>query len=230
MLAPARETSNKNHAIVPLQTPVRVLVDAFAKLERRRQAASRDKDSDDDFEEEQDSFDIPNELSSAFTYLTKTSKHPLFTDKPLGSHTSPPKFHTAMFSPVKRHGDLLAVEPQTEHEILLQEALRDAEIREAELKGQLRGQQAALVLQNHYCGRLRNEIHGQEDKRKKKGNTALKVKDINKKGRLLTSAELVNLYAEHQHEIEACVQEKAKKKDEKKVHEEAMAKWRAGEE
>ena len=70
-----------------------------------------------------------------------------------------------MFSPVKHHGDLLTVESETEHERLLQEALRDAYICEAELKGQLQGQQAALVLQNHYCGRLRNEIR---DKRRKK--------------------------------------------------------------
>lgn len=135
-----------------------------------------------------------------------------------------------MISPVKRHGDLLTVEVQTEHERLLQAALRDAEIREAELKGQLRGQQAALVLQNHYCGRLRNEIQGQEEKRKKKTGAAMKIKDINKKGRLLTDTELVEIYAEHQHDIESRENEKAKKKEEKRVHEEAMVIWRAGEE
>ena len=73
-----------------------------------------------------------------------------------------------MISPVKQHGDLIRFAPQTEHEKLLQEALRDAEVQEAELKGQLPGQQAALVLQNVFCDRLRNEIHGQEDKLKKK--------------------------------------------------------------
>ena len=73
-----------------------------------------------------------------------------------------------MVSPVKRHGDLIRVAPQTQREELLQEALRDAEIREAELKGQLRGQQAALVLQNVFCERLRNEIHEKEEKRNKK--------------------------------------------------------------
>ena len=113
----------------------------------------------------------------------------------------------------------------------MREALQDAEIREAELKGQIQGQQAALVLQNHYCDQLRNEIHGQEEKRKKKpGNVVMKIKDVNKKGRLLTSTELVELYAEHQHDIEARETEKARKKEERKVHGEAMVKWKAGEE
>jgi hypothetical protein len=231
MLAPAREMAIKHHAIVPMETPVRVLVDAFTNLERRRRAAATDDGSDEDFEEQEILGDnVPRELKSAFAHLSNTVQHPLFTDKPLGSHTLPPQFHTTMVSPVKRHGDLLVVEPQTDQEKLLREALQDAEIREAELKGQIRGQQAALVLQNHYCDRLRNEIHGQEDKRKKKtGNVVMKIKDVNKKGRLLTSTELVELYAEHQHDIEARDTEKARKKEEKKVHGEAMSKWRAGE-
>jgi hypothetical protein len=141
-LAPARETAIEHHAIVPLKTPVRVLVNAFTKLERRRRAAAERTDNGSDpgllYEEEASTdSDVPNELISAFAHLSKTSQHPLFTNKPLGSHTSPPEFHTAMISPVKRHGDLLTVEVQTEHKRLLQAALRDAEICEAELKGQL---------------------------------------------------------------------------------------------
>lgn len=235
-LAPARETAIEHHAIIPMKTPVRVLVGAFTKLERRRRAAAEriqkgDSSNSDASDHDEEDSDVPNELISAFAYLSKTSQHPLFTDKPLTSHTSPPHFHTAMISPVKRHGDLLTVEVQTEHEKLLQEALRNAEIREAELKGQLRGQQAALVLQNHYCGRLRNEIQGQEEKRKKKTTyAAMKIKDINKKGRLLTDTELVAIYANHQHDIEARESEKTKRKEEKKVHGEAMDKWKAGEE
>ena len=61
-------------------------------------------------------------------HLSNTVQHPLFTNKPLGSHTLPPQFHTTMVSPVKQHGDLLIVEPQTEQEQLLQGALQDGEI------------------------------------------------------------------------------------------------------
>lgn len=73
-----------------------------------------------------------------------------------------------MISPVKRHSDLIWFAPQTKHEKLLQEALHDAEVHKAELKGQLHGQQAALVLQNVFCDHLQNENHRQEDKLKKK--------------------------------------------------------------
>jgi len=51
-------------------------------------------------------------------------------------------------SPVKCHGDLLSFEPHNEHEQLLQAALHDAKIQEAYHKGQLKGQQAAIILQN----------------------------------------------------------------------------------
>jgi hypothetical protein len=134
-------------------------------------------------------------------------------------------------SPVKRHGDLLQVQPQSENEKLLQAALHDAEVREAELKGEIRGQQAALVLQNVYCDKLRKEIYGQEEKRKKKpGNAALKIKDINKKGRLLTDPMLVDLYAQHQAEIKEQGVEKQRKKDAREKHSEALKQWREGEE
>jgi hypothetical protein len=242
MLAPARETSLKHHAIVPLQTPVRVLVGAITKLQRQWRASENETQatsptsgnktptSDNDEGTSTDS-DVPELLISAFNQLSKTTQHPLFTDKPLGSHTSPPRFHTMMISPVKRHGDLLQVQPQSEHERLLQAALHDAEVREAELKGEIRGQQAALVLQNVYCDKLRKEIYGQEEKRKKNpGNTALKIKDINKKGRLLTDPMLIELYAQHQAEIKEQNAEKQRKKNTREKHSEALKQWREGEE
>ena len=243
MLAPARETALVHHAVVPMQTPVRVLVNAIMKLQRQwrtsgddtppaseNERASESSDSDNNGGSTTNS-DVPELLISAFNQLSKTRKHPLFTNKPLGSHTAPPHFHTMTISPVKRHGDLLQVQPQSENEKLLQAALHDAEVREAELKGEIRGQQAALVLQNVYCDKLRKEIYGQEEKRKKKpGNAALKIKDINKKGRLLTDPMLVDLYAQHQAEIKEQGVEKQRKKDAREKHSEALKQWREGEE
>ena len=69
---------------VPLQ--VQVLVDAFTKLEWQRWATKNDG-SDGEQEVLMDP-DIPNELVPAFAHLSKTSQHPLFTNKPLRSHTS----------------------------------------------------------------------------------------------------------------------------------------------
>ena len=235
MLAPARETSIVHHEIVPLKTPVRVIVNAFTRLERERRELSQtgreDPGPSDNNNKASANSDIPHHLISAFSHLSETLQHLLFTDKPLGSHTSPPQFHTAMISLVKRHGDLIQFVPQAEHKKLLQEALHDAEVREAELKGQLRGKQAALVLQNVFCDQLRNEIHRQENKLKKKDrNVAVKVKEANKRCRLLTDPELIELYAQHQAEIEAKATEKEKKKDAREKHEEALKTWKAGEE
>jgi hypothetical protein len=248
MLAPARETALEHHAVVPLETPVRVLVGAITKLQRQwrdapstsgneiratsptTRSGNKTATSDNDDEGSSTDSDVPELLISAFNQLSKT-QHPLFTNKPLGSRTAPPHFNTMMISPVKRHGDLLQVRPQSEHEKLLQAALHDAEVREAELKGEIRGQQAALVLQNVYCDKLRKEIFGQEEKRKKKpGNTALKIKDINKKGRLLTDPMLVELYAQHQTEIKEQNDEKQRKKVAREKHSEALKRWREGEE
>ena len=86
------------------------------------------------------------------------------------------------------------------------------------------------MLQNQYCERLRNEIHGLEEKRKKKGNTATRIKNINKKGRLLTNDDLIALYAQHHAEIEARAAEKEKMKAVQGKHAEAVQKWKDQEE
>lgn len=228
MLAPARETSTKHHSIVPLKTPVRVLANAITKWELRKQANEElENESDGEGTQSMES-DVSDELISAFEHLTESS-HPLFSSQPLGSQTSPPRFEPIMISPVKRYENLLQMEPQNSRERLYQEALRDAEIRQAELKGQIRGQQAALVLQNTYADRLRKEMHGQEKKKEKKDNTALKIKEVNKKARLLTDSELVELYVEHEDEIREKAAEKVRRKEVKGRYSEAMKKWNATE-
>lgn len=58
---------------------------------------------------------------------------------------------------------------------------------------------------------------------------AVKVKEANKKCRLLTDPELIDLYAQHQAEIEEKATEKEKRKEAKEKHEEVLKKWKAGE-
>lgn len=233
-LAPAYKTSTNHHPIVPLKTPVRVLVNAITKWERKRRADEGQGNKSDEENKQSTELDAPDESSdgliSAIDQLVQTS-HPLFSSEPLRSRTSPPLFEPIMISPVKRHDNLLQNEPESSRERQYQQALREAEIREAELKGQIRGQQAALVLQNAYADRLRKEIHGKEEKGKKKqGNTALKIKDANKKARLLTDPELMQLYAEHENEIQERKAEKARRKESRGKYTEAMKEWNALEE
>ena len=60
----------------------------------------------------------------------------------------------------------------------------------------------------------------------KKENTAMKIKIINQKGRLLTSDDLMALYAQHHVEIKAEVTEKEKNKVAQDKHSEAIKKNR----
>ena len=73
-------------------------------------------------------------------------------------------------------------------------------------------------------------MHGQEEKKKaKKGNIVLKIKEVNKKAWLLTDPELVELYAEHEVEIQEKAAEKVQRKEVKGWYSEAIKKWNATE-
>jgi hypothetical protein len=105
-----------------------VIVDAYTMFRKRQYQSTRSKSeeglSESDNDEVKEELDnVPGELISAFTRLSETSQHPLFNNKMLGSHTSPPKHDSIMFSPVKRHGNLLQIKPQSKREQLMQEAL-----------------------------------------------------------------------------------------------------------
>jgi hypothetical protein len=207
---------------------VRILANAITKWERKRHQADKEQ-SDREGAKSTDS-DIPGELTSAFEQLTEAS-HPLFLAQPLGSQVSPPQFESIMISPIKNHANLLQIEPENDREQLYQQALWEAEIQEAELKGQIRGQQAALVLQTAYANRLKKEIHGQEEKKKsKKSTTASKIREVNRKGRLLTDPELMQLYAKHENEIRDREAKKVQRKEMKGRYTEAMKNWNALEE
>ena len=58
----------------------------------------------------------------------------------------------------------------------------------------------------------------------------MKIKDINKKGRLLSDPMLIELYAQHQAEIKLQGAEKQRRKDAREKHSEALKRWRAAEE
>jgi hypothetical protein len=86
------------------------------------------------------------------------------------------------------------------------------------------------VLQNIYCERMRNEMQSLEERgKKKKSGTAIKIKEVNAKGRLLTSDQMIDLYAQHHNENQARAAEKEHRKDAREKHSEALKKWRAQE-
>jgi hypothetical protein len=111
------------------------------------------------------SIEIPSTLLNAFSRLGESSAAYLVSNSPVKSNEKPPAIDPILLSPAKpRYTDMLTQKPETELEVLLQMALRDAEIKEAVQKGFIRGQQAALVLQELYCARVRRQLATREKK------------------------------------------------------------------
>jgi len=112
------------------------------------------------------------------------------------SQAHPPTIDPIMISPPKpQYSDLLTYHLQTEREKLLQLALHDVEVRDAYQKGQLRGQQATIVLQMMYCERIRQQLAKQEEKKEKRKKGRLMGDGL---PRLLNDAEFVAWVLEHE--------------------------------
>ena len=227
-MAPSRETSLQANMPLPFSTPVKIITDAFTMLARKRAKENQNSDSDDEVMEDDEPVNIPETLIDTFARLSHSSAHPLFSAEPVTSETHPPAFDSFLMSPVKNHGDLLSMEPQTEREQLLQVALREMEIREAYRKGQLHGQQAAIILQNVYCEKVRRQLATKEEKKKKTGGRKRLVGDG--KPRLLTHEDFIKNVADHALAIQQEATEKERRKVARTEHSEALKVWRAEEE
>jgi hypothetical protein len=174
--------------------------------------------------------DGPSELTNVLGELANNSRNRLFNPAPLTSNQSPPSFRILQLSPIKHYSHLLDQEPQTEREKMMQKIIAEQQLHEAFLKGQLRGQQASLVLQNVYVRKARSQLAYSEGRiTKKRSTTAIKVKEANKIGRLLTSNEMTGLYSDHRKEIEQARQEAEERKEVTRRYHKAKAQWEAGE-
>jgi hypothetical protein len=227
-MAPSRETSLQANMPLPFSTPVKIITDAFTMLARKWAQEHQNPDSDNEVMDDDKPVNIPETLVDTFARLSQSSAHPLFSTEPITSETQPPAFDTFLMSLVKHHGDLLSIEPQTEHEQLLQVALREMEIREAYQKGQLHGQQAAIILQNVYCEKVHRQLATKEEKKKKTGGRKKLVGDG--KPRLLTHEYFIKCVADHALAIQQEATEKEQRKAVRTKHSEALKVWRAQEE
>lgn len=118
------------------------------------------------------------------------------------------------------------VEPETERERLLQNALRKSEAQEEHQQARLVEMQASLVLVQKYCDRVRNQLETQEKKAKKKGKGKNKRLHGDGMPRLLTSDEFfswVDRAAKLQQQEAAAKEARAGQKVE---HQKALADWK----
>lgn len=235
MMAPARETSKNAHMPLEPSTPVRIIADVFDYLRNPSEntdlapipiagpslSAPRD--------EAHPPFLVPVALQNAFIRLSQSSAAYLVSNSPVRSGHPLPSINPITISPMKpRYTDLFSVDAATERERIMEIALRDAEIKEAYLKKQLRGQQAATVTQQIYCKRVHHQLATKEEKQGKKGKGKGRlVADGNP--RILTDNKFVDLVIAHEEATRTAEEEKKTRRIEKVAQGDLMKQWQIGE-
>lgn len=122
---------------------------------------------------------------------------------------------------------LLTTAPQTERERLIEITHRKNDIKEAYLKQQLHGQQAAIILQLVYCERIWRQLQIKEKrKERKKGTGRLICDDM---PRLLPDDAFVAAVIEHEEAKRAKAVQKERAKAVRETHRLEVKAWQAAE-
>lgn len=222
MMAPSKETAREGSLPLVPETPVCIV----AKLIRE---AAKPVEEETSAGSQNSMLTTATSIETALTELENTTTCFLVTSSPIESSSQLPMLPVAQISPIKaRHPDLVNVPPATEREEHLQQALREAEIREANLKGRIQGLQAAVVLQDVYVGRVKNQLAAKEKKKKKKGKGGKLVGDGLPK--LLTGDEFFQQVEEHLQGQADAEAKKIDQKQRKEAYKRAMEAWTIGEE
>ncbi|KAK0430607.1 hypothetical protein EV421DRAFT_1661402, partial [Armillaria borealis] len=123
----------------------------------------------------------------------------LLSSSPLTSAVSPPMYSTLPISPMKHHyTELLNIEPETEYEQALLEALQESQDIIQQQKLQIRGMQATMVIQNVYVGDSHLQLQEHEERKKRpKKRTRIMGDGMAK---LMTGDEFTQCVEEHEQE------------------------------
>lgn len=171
MMAPSKESSCEGDLPLIPSTPVRI-VGKLLRQALRPEASTLPNSEDVSAVSGNSSQSLSTTIKSALTDLASTSTGFLFNPTPIKSTDPLPMLPVTELSPAKsRHPVLLEFSATTEKEKELQNALREAEMREACLKGKVMGLQTAVILQDVYLGRTRSQLAAKEKKNKTRANT-----------------------------------------------------------
>jgi hypothetical protein len=231
MLAPSKETSCESHLPVPPAPTgaIKILTDMFCKLSLVE---------DDETEPSNRPELIPSNASStskaskldvileAVDSLSQTDIAHIFNTTLTSS--SDPMSHTktqtipSQFTPTP----LLSIDPQTDNEILLLAALREAEARNQILLNRTIELQASNILNEAYCGKLKRHLAHQENKKKDKGKGTLVGDGL---PRVLTGDAFYEAVVEFRKAKDAEERDAETRKDAKVVYAAALKEWMEGE-
>ncbi|KAG0698438.1 hypothetical protein DFH29DRAFT_810327 [Suillus ampliporus] len=170
-----------------------------------------------------------SEINSLIEQLSKTSLSSLVSSVPLTSETRFNHGTSRTISPTKqKQTGLLKIEPQTWNEVVLLSALCEAESANTALKCRLVELQAANILDELYCSKLRGQLANQELKKcsKKRGGKLMG----DGLPRLLSGDEFYERVVEAETEQRRAVDEKRTRQQERENRAEALAAWKKLEE
>jgi DDE superfamily endonuclease len=237
MMAPSLATSCQGSLPLPQPSPIRAIASMLRQLAHPQDGSDDDTASESDTDSDAMDVDtpdvptasnnpfVPAPVRSAFDNLASTSASFLTNCSPLRSAYHLPPLTSVGFSPTRpreRYRDLLASEPETARERLMQEALQDADTRYMSHKGMLRGMQASAILQEAYCDSAQAQLATQENKKKKKGNEKLMGDGL---PRLLTDDDFVaRVNAKHAAQEQAVVDAETKRMT-REEHAEEVKRW-----
>jgi DDE superfamily endonuclease len=226
MMAPSLETSCEGNLPLTMSTPIRYINNVFHELSRPQ--PERNEETHEAPNSDSQTHLLQIAAAAAVHDLAETEVGFLFSQEPVQSTSQLPPLPTTTISPLKaRNQDLLAVEPETEMERKLQEALREANDRNAAQKGALLGLQSTAVLHDRYCEIVRSQLAGQEEKKLGKRKGKLVGDGM---PRLLTDADFIARVVAHTEEQERVLAAAAARKVAKTSRKVILDQWEADKE
>ena len=242
MLAPSRTSSTHSGLPIALTSPLRVMSDLIDRIVARQaytlnldvdmDGGSHDLDDESSPESEsntEENFGLLTPTRVAISELASTSLSHLVSASPPRSSSQIPLFPPSTISPFKSYNqELLELEPRTENEKRLQDALREAEDRDRRRKIAMVNMQGVTVLQNMYVKKNNRHLQGHEDERKRKSQKNRMFGDGMAK--LLDGDVFFNKVVEMDEVAKKKVEEKEERQMAREAHAEALAAWKKLEE
>jgi hypothetical protein len=232
MMAPSLKTSTTSLLPLGLASPVREIVDLISHHKARKR-----KRQEIDLEETERPQPEQGAAGSSPPYtpvrrglasLATTSASFLVSSSPILSSAALPCLFTRIITPpARRDTMLLDIEPSTEHEAKLQEALRTSNNIVTLQKRVMAGMQAQTVLQSMYLEGVQGQLQAQEDKKMKKRKTG-KIK-MDGRAKILTQDDIIEGVREWQDGQDKAVEDAASKKKAKEQYNHAMDIWKVRE-
>jgi hypothetical protein len=228
MMAPSLETSTTSLLPLGLASPLREVVDLISHHNARKWKRQETEEAGESPQRAAVSPASYTPVRRGLASLATTSAAFLVSNSPiLSNSTLPPLFTIVISPPTRRDGMILDVEPCTEHEARLQEALYASNTVAMEQKQVIERMQAQTVLQSMYLEGVRGQLQAQEEKKTKKRKTG-KI-NVNGRAKILTQADIIEGVKDWQDGQDKAVEAAGVKKKAKEWYSAAMDIWKVQE-